>query len=513
MKKHIHYFIVIIVMCAILARVIPGARTIDDSFITYRYARNILAGNGFVFNPGENVQGTTTPLYTALMTGLGFFWGANEAPYPQIALVANALADGATCLLLFLIGRRLGSTIGGAAASLAWAVAPFSVTFAIGGLETSVYIFLLTGSTWAHLSKHRKTAAILAVLSLLTRPDAILLIGLLFIHRLYQAKILKEKISIAEAALFLLPGIVWGMFAWVYFGSPIPHSVQAKLEVYRLESFSSFIRLVQHYALIFMQDLFFGPVIGTGLGLITVPFLFVIGSLKAVKTEPAIFPYALYPWVYLAVFSIPNPLIFRWYLTPPTPVLYLFVLIGVEKLCKDISRHWILQKKPILQNFLVGTIVIAFPLLFNINGWVIRPDHGPSNPSPGMAWIKLELLYREAASIVSPFMTEETVLAAGDVGVLGFYTPARILDTVGLNSPQSLIYYPIPQEEYVINYAIPTNLILQEKPDWIIILEVYGRNTFLRDKNFYDHYILWKTLPTDIYGSDSLLLFRKMPVN
>lgn len=41
-------------------RIIPGARIIDDAFITFRSARNILAGNGFVYNPGEQVLGTTT---------------------------------------------------------------------------------------------------------------------------------------------------------------------------------------------------------------------------------------------------------------------------------------------------------------------------------------------------------------------------------------------------------------------------------------------------------------------
>ena len=35
--------------------------TADDFFITYRYAQNLLAGNGFVFNPGERVFGTTAP--------------------------------------------------------------------------------------------------------------------------------------------------------------------------------------------------------------------------------------------------------------------------------------------------------------------------------------------------------------------------------------------------------------------------------------------------------------------
>ena len=46
----------------------------DDPFITFRYAQNLRAGLGFVYNPGERVLSTTTPLYTLLLTGLSFLW-------------------------------------------------------------------------------------------------------------------------------------------------------------------------------------------------------------------------------------------------------------------------------------------------------------------------------------------------------------------------------------------------------------------------------------------------------
>ncbi|HYH46151.1 MAG TPA: hypothetical protein VEG34_10725, partial [Thermoanaerobaculia bacterium] len=41
----------------------------DDGFITYRYARNWAEGLGLVYNPGEEVLGTTAPGY-ALLLGL-----------------------------------------------------------------------------------------------------------------------------------------------------------------------------------------------------------------------------------------------------------------------------------------------------------------------------------------------------------------------------------------------------------------------------------------------------------
>ena len=45
--------------------------TWEDALITIRYVRNIIQGNGFVYNLGERVLGTTTPGYTLLLAFLG----------------------------------------------------------------------------------------------------------------------------------------------------------------------------------------------------------------------------------------------------------------------------------------------------------------------------------------------------------------------------------------------------------------------------------------------------------
>ncbi|MBZ0295216.1 MAG: hypothetical protein K8L99_21815, partial [Anaerolineae bacterium] len=40
---------------------------LDDSFITYRYARNLAQGQGLVYNQGDAVLSTTAPLYAMLL--------------------------------------------------------------------------------------------------------------------------------------------------------------------------------------------------------------------------------------------------------------------------------------------------------------------------------------------------------------------------------------------------------------------------------------------------------------
>ena len=121
-----------IFLLALLARGLAGPRTIDDAYITYRYAYNLLVGNGFVYNPGERVLGTTTPLYTLLMAGLSLATGSRD--FPALALVVNALAGAFSVGMLYALGKRFaGHPVPAAAVALLWALAPFSVSFAVGG--------------------------------------------------------------------------------------------------------------------------------------------------------------------------------------------------------------------------------------------------------------------------------------------------------------------------------------------------------------------------------------------
>ena len=101
------------------------------------------------------------------------------------------------------------------------------------------------------------------------------------------------------------------------------------------------------------------------------------------------------------------------------------------------------------------------------------------------------------------------MIAAGDIGALGYDTGARILDTLGLISPQTLRYYPLDSSFYVGAYAMPPQLILDEQPDWLVSPEVYIRKGVLPNEQFQARYELFKKIDTDIYTSNGLLVFRR----
>ncbi len=489
---------------AIAARALPGPRTIDDAFITFRYARHWVEGAGLVYNPGEAVLGTTTPLYSFLLASLARFFGSGAANFPALAWVVNALADAATCLLLIALGRRLGMAGAGAAAALVWALAPMAVTFSIGGMETSVFIALMTATFYLHSLDRPAAAALTGGLSLLTRPDALIFLLPLAADRLRRASGLRRKdeedcpIRWEQLAAFVFPVLLWVGYAVPVYGSPIPHSITAKVVAYRLPAEAGLVRLIQHYATPFFEQETLGTGAAAILGLWALhTALFGLAALTAIRRTPSSWPIFAYPWLYFAAFAGANPLIFRWYLAPPLPIYFLGIFGGVARLARDLR----LRPLPV--------VFAAAAVASTLRAWTLHPDHGPDRPAPEMAFIRLELLYEDVARRLGPQIGLGQVLAAGDIGALGYYSGARMLDTIGLITPASVPYYPLPEDMYVINYAIPPRLVQDLRPDYLVMLESYGRRGLLREEWFARDYRLIEVVPTDLYESTGLLIYAR----
>jgi len=513
-RRSIPWLLLALFVLALAARLLPGPRVIDDAFITFRYARNLLEGYGFVYNPGQPVLGTTTPLFTFLLMLLALPLGGASANFPALALGISAVADGLTAVLLYLLGRQLGSRAAGLAAALAWAIAPFSVTFAIGGLETSVYVLLLVGTFWGYLHKRIPLAAGLSAAAILTRPDAVVLAGPLLawhalrsLPNLFHAGFWRDN---AKAILiFMLPLLAWAAWAWLAFGSPIAQSVSAKSNAYRIEPLGALSNFLNFYATPFLEHLTFGMQ-WLYIGLWLHPFLFIAGAWAVYKRQPSTLPFILFPWLYFAIFAIANPLIFRWYLTPPLPFYILFIALGVHTLYIQLTAR---RAPSRALSLALAAVLVLLPTLSLLRGWTLRPEQDLGRPAPRMAWIELELLYAQAAAILQPrlaaYSTPPT-LAAADVGVLGYQLPTTpILDLVGLNSKESLPYYPLDAEYYGdFLYAVSPDLVMHQRPDFIVILEIYGRYGLLQDPRFIAAYQLIETLPASIYGTDGLLIYE-----
>ncbi len=379
-------------------------------------------------------------------------------------------------------------------------------------METSVYILLLISLFYFRLrgklfamSLHRRRWHILC------RPDALLLILPVWIElflRLLQHGGL--RVAVGKILLVSLPLVViiagWSAFALSFYGTILPHSLLAKSVAYRLDSKAGLIRLIQSYATPFFEEETFG----TGIILITAPlylFLSVMGILAAEKTgrgEGAAAGLA-FPWIYFLTFSAANPLIFRWYLAPPMPFLFLSIFIGLAAVLRLVKSPEAgidaLARDPFRRDR--ARPACCSTLAIGLSGRIMVPRIRRRR-WPTSVWNYCTARWR---MICSTDCSPARRWPPGTSACSGIISTPEFWIRSGLNSAQSVRYYPLPESMYAIVYAMPPNLILDQQPEYVVLLEVYGRNGLLLDSRFLDQYRICAQYPTDIYGSRAMLVY------
>jgi len=205
--------------------------TTDDAFISFRYARNLVEGQGLVFNPGERVEGFTNLLWT-LWVAAGLALGAGAEAWANACGLAAYLATG---VLLTAAPRLVGSRLAAGAlpiAALGAALHPDWIAWATGGLETSAFTLLaLTGCLLAArgLERPRWQLAAGAALGLaaLTRPDGVLLAAVTGTFALLFGRP-RLGAGALHAAGFLVPWLPATAWRVAYYGDFFPNTYYAK---------------------------------------------------------------------------------------------------------------------------------------------------------------------------------------------------------------------------------------------------------------------------------------------
>jgi hypothetical protein len=212
--------------------------SVDDSFITYRYAAHLMQGDGLVFNLDEKYYGTTAAGYAVILAGADklavFLNSGMSIQNVSVALSALALLLISFCAYQMAVGRNSYLVISLLAAT-AFAVGMFAtVPFnEVAGHET--YAFLagaLLGTLLA--SRGRMLAAGVTIAIATTfRPDAILFAPIIccayvYINRVSIRQIFKNKHLLLFAGGFFIIVLPWLAFLQNYFGRPFPGTMDAK---------------------------------------------------------------------------------------------------------------------------------------------------------------------------------------------------------------------------------------------------------------------------------------------
>ncbi|HEY8154300.1 MAG TPA: hypothetical protein VII72_09255 [Myxococcota bacterium] len=123
---------------------------LDDAFISFRYARNLVLGHGLVYNPGERVEGYTNLLWTLFAAGF-LRVGIDPVTGTRILGVGSYLAGAVAIAWLVVrdpVPRPLWKHLGLALAPLASILPAGHAGFAGTGMETSFVGLLGLALAW-----------------------------------------------------------------------------------------------------------------------------------------------------------------------------------------------------------------------------------------------------------------------------------------------------------------------------------------------------------------------------
>jgi arabinofuranosyltransferase len=211
---------------------------VDDSFITFRYVRNFVRGDGLVYNPAERVEGYTNFLWTILLSG--FLWTKPDLNLLPVAQFLGIFFGAATIVLVINFSWWIRGKVGlsGLIAGAFLALNSAFVAWSTGGLETTFFAFLVFAGSYAYLSsleadKKFFTAPILFALSALTRPEGTLFFAVTAIH-LMERELRKSGKFVSSRILFfvlIFAAITAPYYLWRlnYYGYPFPNTFYTKV--------------------------------------------------------------------------------------------------------------------------------------------------------------------------------------------------------------------------------------------------------------------------------------------
>lgn len=222
--------------------------TVDDAYISARYALNAATGRGLVFNPGEHVMGYTNLLLVLLET-LAYRLGGDGLLYAKvIGVVCGVIVLWLTISLGLTVSADDGPAVGLLAAGLLLAY-PCLPLVSVMGLETSLFTALCLAAVLVFLKGwlslrwgwlRQAGLAVLLALATLTRPEGM---GVAISLALIQIVALVREVRLTRPfasgrrlswhALWWIPAyfmlLLPAVFALtMYYGSPIPNTFWAK---------------------------------------------------------------------------------------------------------------------------------------------------------------------------------------------------------------------------------------------------------------------------------------------
>lgn len=295
-------------------------------------------------------------------------------------------------------------------------------------METPLFVLLISAALLFILRRSYARASIVGSLATLTRPDGIFVLILLGIVVLIR----ERRLPVKEIGISLFLGLPWMVTAFILYGSFIPHSVTAKAAIQPIWG-SSFIGKLN---IMFYEPFrLFSPVYVVSLIL---GVWSLIRSSNRAQSKIVLGLVALFV-VYLL---LPVNAGFDWYFAPLFFLLHLIMGVGISAL------------RPIkLAALMSGGLLLG--IIYSSIGNYLSVKTIDQIWRDGMFQI-VEQLNSDA--------DRTSVVQCTNIGILGYYTDFKVLDPLGLASPEVL---PLMNEASDLR-DLNRRVVSLFKPDYVI---------------------------------------------
>ncbi len=410
---------------------------LDDAWIHQTYARNWAETGQLAYVAGLPSAGSTAPLWTLL---LSVAYRLRIDPHLwTMALGIASLAISAWLLSRLadqlLPGRPVVSWLAGLACVCEWHL----IWAAASGMETLLFIALalaLIDRVWAGSSGW--IIGLLGGLLILTRPEGLLLfvlaLGVLLIQ---SGRGALGKIGVAVFALLIVlaPGVYFNLQAG---GSIFPNTFYAKQSEY-----GELMRTLPIW-LNSIGSMLIAPLAGGGLLLIPGLFMWMVSRVRrgrVVSPASGDRPVSTAAWraeivwwlpllwvaAHIAVYALRLPVSYQHgrYLVPVIPILLLYGVVGTALLLDWLKARSARPAARVLRQVYAIAIIVLFVLYIPIGAAAYATD---------VAIIDGEMV--AVAQWLDRNTPPDALIAAHDIGAIGYFTRRPILDLAGLISPE-----------------------------------------------------------------------------
>jgi len=402
----------------------------DDPWIHLTYARTLLETGRWSYTPGAPVTtGSSSPLWVLLEAAL-------MPVIPNEKLLAILLGCLAHAVFVLVLGRwflrRTGSPAWSALALLLLVANSQVTLLALSGMETSLFLLAESLAFWRWSEDDALGAALAVGLATWVRPEGLLLGAVLAIDAVLQRRVPRRATAAAVSLLALLGGYL--AFNRSLGGHWLPGTVSAKAALAGQRSLVKFVR--NDLMWVFGHaELLLAP-----LAVVAVWRGFAAGVVREARvTAEAGFSLAL---VLAIALGVHHAHVFGRYLVPALPA---WILCGVQGL-RLLERGDGLRRPP--RRWLVVALAAA-AVAWQISGFAQHAGE----------YAHYVRYYHDRHERAGRWLAEHTpptaVIATHDVGAIAYYSRRRIVDLMGLVTPEVVPHLGRPGFERYLDTLLP----------------------------------------------------------